>query len=366
MLNPYKVEFFYIDYTTVDGTLRGNYIYRDWSLVSNPILHFDYFCLTKSQITIPKNLTTIKKGDVAHITDKKGNTVYQGIITEISPKRNGSTNIYLIPLMSWFDTERKINTSWVKNTLEQTITNFIAYCFGYTYDPYEYIPRRSSSAATGTTMPSYIFESDIINFYDWLCEIASTYRIYVDVYINFTNKNTYIIVKNMQTNGTYYELEVGVSDCLEYSIDLSQSNSTNKIVLYDEADPSTSVIYYLLNNNTISTTYTSSTRIIPTISQTMYISTPSGSTFADMALQKATNILKKSLYNNQIVVKVRRESRTIPTNMVIGNLAYVFDESHSPISTILTAWELDDNSITYTFGINRMSLTKKLQMQGRL
>ena len=154
---------------------------------------------------------------------------------------------------------------------------------------------------------------------------------------------------------TFY-IEADLPNVIEKSIIVNETTEDmNKLVIYDQADLTTNVIYYKHPDGSYDTT--DDDRITPVIYGITSVSVAEGDTFADVAQDAADKQFDTDTYSNLIEITVQNEDEIVlPQTLTIGQTVNVISNGTS-YSSILTGVERS-NKTKLIFGTIRLDLTK--------
>ena len=154
---------------------------------------------------------------------------------------------------------------------------------------------------------------------------------------------------------TFY-IEADLPNVIEKSIIVNETTEDmNKLVIYDQADLTTNVIYYKHPDGSYDTR--DEDRITPVIYGITSVAVSEGDTFADVAEDAANKQFDVDTYSNLIEITVQNEDEIVmPQTLTIGQIVNVISNGTS-YSSILTGVERS-NKTKLIFGTIRLDLTK--------
>jgi hypothetical protein len=198
----------------------------------------------------------------------------------------------------------------------------------------------------------------IINFMTSIIKRSLTkYQVGLYAEPDFSNKKIVLSI-GIKAQGTFY-IEADLPNVIEKSIIVNESTQDmNKLIIYDQADLVTNVIYYKHPDGTYDTT--DDDRITPVIYGITSVAVSEGDTFADAAQDAADKQFDVDSYSNLIELTVQNDDKLVmPDTLTIGQLVSVTSNGTS-YASILTGVERSDVT-KLTFGTIRLDLTKILK-----
>ena len=174
--------------------------------------------------------------------------------------------------------------------------------------------------------------------------------------VDFENKT--ISVKIGKNELAQVTIEADLPNIINRSIVLhSNSNDTNKLIVYDMTNVSTSKTYYLHSDDTYDTNNTD--RIVPVVLEIAGVVPTESDNFDSMADAYASNLFNSISYNNLIELEMINNDELVkPQNMSIGQTLNIVSGGQS-YSTILTGRRIGSTT-TLVCGTVRLDLTKIL------
>lgn len=338
----YKCEVFARDYT-----------FRSFAPIESPEIQFDYLTLEKTSIKAVK--IDAKKGDFVSVSDQNGKVVYQGIVDDVNYDKSG-VSISAQPLLSVFDADVYFQRSQ-SSKIEQFIAGIITDNFVSSDDNLQNISGLSVTTTTETS-GALNLKDNIHNLYEIITKALTAYGIVVSVSLDPQKKTLITTVGKVQTDAV---VEADLKSVIEKNIIVGDSyGQLNKVVIYNKADETQKVTYYLHPDGKIDTEDTE--RITPVFFANQFLETDGD--FATEAYQKAYDALSPQKYDNMIEITVRNDCSVIDAYMEIGTEATVLDGDKS-YGTILTGIARTNETTKLTFGVVRADLTKILILERR-
>lgn len=325
----------------------------------------DYLSPVENTIMVQFD-SNIKNRDYIHIVNDSNDFfgVISGIDTDSMPP--GWIQVRYKPFTSMFDARVMFDTDLQGSatTLEQMIADFITNYWISNSDTEQNIPGLSVSTISSTTGWGFNLKSDveglhrcIINFQESIIIRAmSKYRCGVYVTPDFQAKTISIEV-GIKNSDTFY-IESELPNVFVQNVVINENVfDINKLVVYSQANMTSTITYYLHPNGTYDTT--NSNRVTPVLFNTVSVSVDN-TTFADAAASAAAEAFGSGNYNNLIeLTMLNDDSLVTPRSIEIGQLVSVISNGIS-YPSILTGFEVG-NVTKLIFGNVRIDLTKVLK-----
>ena len=361
---PYNVEIFDRDFNFKCNANVGSINYNE-----------DYLSPEDNTVTI-KYDSSVQKSDIIRIW--RGTEQYSGIITNVTT--GAGVNVELIsknlmtityePWIKLFDIDILFDTDLQgSNTpLETFIANTITDYFISNSDSMQNISGLSVQTSTSTLNWGFHLTSvvegqhyTVVNFLNAILTRAmSKYQVALDFDVDFENKTIVVSIGKNQLAEKVIEAEL--PNIINRSITLqANSNDTNKLIVYDMSDISTSETYYLHTDGTYDTT--DDDRIVPVVLEIAGVISNESETFQSLADAYASNLFNSISYNNLIELEMLDDDDLVkPKDLKIGQTLNVISGGAS-YSTILTGRRIGETT-TLICGTIRLDLTKILLSQG--
>lgn len=347
MPTRYKIEIFERDFT-----------FRAFAPIAPPDIVFDYLAIEKVSIEGVK--ITAQKGDYAHITDGGGNVVYQGFIDDVEETKSGNT-LTLKPLISLFDCDVHFDRTQL-TYLESFLTGIIQANFIDSGDPMQDVPGMVVSS-TSQTSGTLNLKDNIHSLYELMTKCLTAYGIVVTAEISPEDK-AFTVTIGKQTRTAVVESDLrGIFD---KSVILGDSyGQINKLTIYNKANESENVTYYLQTDGGISTENTD--RIYPVFFSNDYVDVDpedENANFHDEAYSQAYDVLVPQQYDNLIELSAPNDSGILNAALPIGTVATIYSEGKA-YKSMLTGYEKTGDYTRLIFGVVRADLTKRLILERR-
>ena len=354
-MQPFNVEIFDREFNLLQHYNVGSIDYK-----------YDYLSTMENSVLVAFN-ENVKNGDYIRI--KNNTDSYFGYISAIAVNEaeQGYSEIKFKPFISLFDASILFDTTLQGSatTLEQMIADYITAYWISNSDSDQNIYGLEVQTISSTSGWGFHITSDqkglnkaVINFMSSIIRRSLTkYQVGLYAEPDFSNKK--IVIKiGVKAPGTFF-IEADLPNVVEKSIIVNESTQDmNKLIIYDQADLVTNVIYYKHPDGTYDTT--DDDRITPVIYAITSVAVSEGDTFADAAKDAADKQFDVDSYSNLIELTVQNEDALVmPDTLTIGQLVNVASNGTS-YASILTGVERSDVT-KLTFGTIRLDLTKILK-----
>ena len=354
-MQPFNVEIFDREFNLLQHYNVGSIDYK-----------YDYLSTMENSVLVAFN-ENVKNGDYIRI--KNNTDSYFGYISAIAVNEaeQGYSEIKFKPFISLFDASILFDTTLQGSatTLEQMIADYITAYWISNSDSDQNIYGLEVQTISSTSGWGFHITSDqkglnkaVINFMSSIIRRSLTkYQVGLYAEPDFSNKK--IVIKiGVKAPGTFF-IEADLPNVVEKSIIVNESTQDmNKLIIYDQADLVTNVIYYKHPDGTYDTT--DDDRITPVIYSITSVAVSEGDTFADAAKDAADKQFDVDSYSNLIELTVQNEDALVmPDTLTIGQLVNVASNGTS-YASILTGVERSDVT-KLTFGTIRLDLTKILK-----
>lgn len=342
MRTLFKCEVFSRDYT-----------FRSFAPIESPEIQFDYLTVEKTTLRAVK--IDAKKGDFISVTDQNGTVAYQGIVDDVETDKTGVT-ISAQPLMSLFDIDVHFDRT-TSSKIEQFIAGIITDNFISSGDTMQNISGMTVETTSETT-GSLNLKDNIHSFYEIITKSLTAYGIAINMAFDPQNKAITVTVGKVSGNAV---IEANLQAIVDKNIIIGDSSGQlNKVTIYNKADETQNVTYYLHPNGKVDTN--NSDRITPVFFAAQFLETDVD--FDTAAYQKAYEALTPQQYDNMIELTARNDCGVLDTSMAIGTEVLVID-GDSSYKSILTGYTRSQDITKMTFGVVRADLTKILILERR-
>lgn len=301
----------------------------------------------------------------AYIRLQRDDTDIFGVITSVTTAEDKLlTKLGIQPFpAALFHTEILLDTNVQGVTaLETVIANIITANWISSGDTLQNIPGLSVTTTSTTTTWGMNLKSDtegmhhcVIDFYEVLIRRAlEEYGIAIQTSVDFANDAISLTIGKINTTQT---IEADLPNVFAKTFLINESSkNTNKLVVYDTTNYTTTRTYYKHTDGTYSTT--NNDRIYPVVFEVQATEAEQGGTFAQAADSAAASVFGEVTYNNLIELTCLYDDELIvPKNLKIGSVVSVIHDGVS-YSSIMTGYKLANNVITLIFGSIRADLTK--------
>lgn len=351
-MQPFNVEIFDREFNLIQHYNVGAIDYN-----------YDYLSTVENSILIEFN-ENVQKGDYIRIVNNTDS--YFGFISSIAVNEaiQGYSELRFKPFIALFDAPILFDTTLQGSgtSLEQAIADIITNYWINNPDTEENIYGLEVNTISTTSGWGFHITSDqkglnkaIINFTTSIIRRSLTkYQVGLYAEPDFINKKIVISI-GVKAVSTFY-IEADLPNVIEKSIIVNETTEDmNKLVIYDQADLTTNVIYYKHPDGSYDTT--DYDRITPVIYGITSVAVAEGETFADVAEDAADKQFDTDTYSNLIELTVQNEDALVmPSTLTIGQTVNVISNGMS-YSSILTGVERSSKT-KLIFGTIRLDLTK--------
>ena len=357
-MQPFNVEIFDRDFNLVQHYNVGSIDYK-----------YDYLSTVENSVFVAFN-ANVQTGHYIRIINNTDS--YFGYISAIAVNEEvqGFSEIKFKPFITLFDASILFDTTLQGSatTLEQMIADYITAYWINNTDTDQNITGLEVETISSTSGWGFHITSDqkglnkaIINFMTSIIRRSMTkYQVGLYAQPDFLNKKITIQI-GVKAQGTFF-IEADLPNVVEKSIIINESSQDmNKLIIYDQADLVTNVIYYKHPDGTYDTSDTN--RIVPVIYGITSVAVAEGETFSAVAKDAADKQFDVDSYSNLIELTVQNDDQLVmPETLTIGQIVSVASNG-TAYASILTGVERSDVT-KLTFGTIRLDLTKILKKGG--
>ena len=356
----YNIEIFDRQFNLIDHYTLGGVSYK-----------YDYLNTTENRIIVAFN-AAVEIGQYIHLDN--GIRDYFGVISGVfsGEVAAGFMEVRYRPFISIFDAQILFDTdlqpgsgSGSTVTLEQMIADTITAYWISNADASQNIPGLSVRTISSTPSWGFHLTSDIkglhktiINFQTAIIQKALTkYQVGLYAIPDYVAK-TITIEIGVKALATYV-IEADLPSVIVKNIVLNEnSNDINKLVIYDNTDLTTNIIYYKHPDRSYDTT--DADRITPVIYSLIGVSPTEEDPFLKLAQQNADKTFDQESYNNLIELTVTNEDELVmASNLTIGQVVSVVSDGVI-YPSLFTGVEIGSRT-KLIFGTVRIELTKILK-----
>lgn len=349
----YRIEIFDRSFNVISHTNASDVQYS-----------FDYLSPSSNALEIP--ICDVQKGDYIRIINDDTESEYFGIVKAIEQKKEKVISVTYDHFLSIFDTDVLFDTDLQgTSTLETVLSNMAKAMFVNNSDTSMNVYGLSVATSGSTSSWGFNLKSDtenkhhcIVNFYKtFVVRALEKYSVRFLVEPNFQAKTITLTIGKVTAATKTVEAEL--PNITRKSVVIKKtSNDTNKLVVYNAENYTTTKVFYLHANGTYDTI--NSNRITPVIQKIKAVSLEmSGGTFDTAANSEAADVFGSIEYNNLIELEMHEDDSMIkPLTMQIGQVVDVIYEGNT-YRSMLTGVSFKDKMSVLTFGTIRLSLTKK-------
>lgn len=299
---------------------------------------------------------------------------YFGIVQEVTSKNNYQTQIKYASFLQKFDQEILFNvdvqgTRTFEEVLAQMIIDIWVNSASFNgSDAVENVRGLSVYTASETRNWGLNLKSDVEGTH--FCKISSfmntfitkamsKYNISFRVVPDFTAKTIKVYIGKI--SGGPKTIEADRPNVLSKSVTIAQNyNDVNKLLMYDTSLPNPltdPIIYYLHQDDTYDRQ--NRNRIYPIVRRVELITPNDSKTFAEMAKEKADDILGGITRNNYIELEVTADDELVnQRNLEYGQEINIISNGTKYVS-VLTGKKIED-TVTLVFGTLRLNLTSRI------
>lgn len=329
----------------------------------------DYLAPVESHIIVSTD-DNISEGQFIRIK-RKYQDVF-GIITAVEYIEDGMDLAFKPVEAELFDTAILFDTNLQggSQSLEETIASFIRKEFLENDDAIQNVgcigAIRTVSRTTGW---GFNLKSEtegmhhcIVNFYNTiLVRSFEKYGVIVRCIPDFRNRTIDIEIGTISISAMYIESDL--PSVLTKDVVIRQTdNSTNKLVIWNDANYTQSLIYYLHPDGTYNTK--NQDRMTPVHQNIVSVTVDEGKTFETVAASAAAETFGQIQYNNMIELEVMNDDTLInPLSLVIGQPVYITHNGRA-YASIFSGIEVVADLSKLTFGTIRLDLTKLIKTGG--
>lgn len=326
-------------------------------------IDYDYLKPNDSEVTAKIPIDELKVGDYIRFT--RDETELFGVITSVE----GTDDVLLSSIgfepfpAAIFSTDILFDTNQQGTVaLETVIANLITASWISNADTVQNIPGLSVVTSTSTVSWGMNLKSDtegmhrcIIGFYDVLISRAmSEYGIAIQAEADFQAKTIVLTIGKVNAPQT---IEADLPNVFEKTFLINEaSKNVNKLDVYNTANYTTIITYYLHPNGTYNTSNTD--RISPVVREITTAEATDTETFPQAAASAAAGVFGETVYNNLIEITCTYDDALIEPKKIKTGTAVSIISGGVSYSSILTGYKLADNVITLIFGAIRADLTK--------
>lgn len=357
-MQAYNIDIFDRSFNLIDHYTRGEVQYN-----------YDYLSPVENRILIAFN-ERVQIGQYIHL----GNNVrdYFGVISGVfsGEVAAGFMEVRYRPFTSIFDASILFDTNLQPSaggtgTLEETIADIITENWINNQDAEQNIPGLSVEIISATPDWGFHLTSDIqglhktiINFQSSiLIRALSKYRVGLYTIPDYMAKTVKVRIGALMLPA--FTVEADLPSVITKNIVLNENaNDTNKLIIYDNTDLTTNVIYYKHPDRSYDTE--DRDRITPVIYGMIGVSPTEEEPFAKVAQVQADRTFDQESYNNLIELTVMPDDDLVmPEDLTIGQVVDVVSDG-AVYPSIFTGIEIGSRT-KLIFGTIRIELTKILK-----
>jgi hypothetical protein len=338
---------------------RQTLAFVDGGIVRDYNVDFDFLANNASTLTLVEE-TYAKKGDILAII-KGVDKLCLGCITAVD---NTKKTISFKHMKELFN-DKVLNVFFYTNIIGKkfdaigAMKTILEYGFVTTDDtrrrlPLDIIMQGSAQGAV------WLDEAASMNVLDFIHKMFDNYNVYVDFDLDFVNnKITVRIVKNT-TEGLVIKNNIKLS---EPQFDNNETPNVNKLILYRKDNGNIVGTYYLLKNNTVTTSSTNVNRILPVATKYVEFDSVKAAEDGYTMLDVANSELVGNIYNHCVQMKLSKEQNLVkPFDFKLGDKVTIIYEERE-YDSIFTGLKFKKDSpyITCIFGKTRIDFSDRLK-----
>lgn len=327
--------------------------------------NIDYLSPVENSIVVPFN-SDIANRNYIHIANNEHD--YFGVISGVDTDKcpDGWIQLRYKPFTTIFDAQIMFDTDLQGSaaSLEDTLADIITEYWISNSDSVQNVPGLSVSTISTTNNWGFNLKSDVenmhkcaINFRNVLISRSlSKYRVGLYATPDFEN-HTIDIEIGVKSSDTFY-IEAALPNVIVQNVVINEgSYDVNKLIVYSQADMSSTITYYLHPDGTFNTT--NNNRITPVIFRVESVSVDN-TTFAEAAADAASEAFSFDGYKNLIELTVLNDDTLVnPDKIDLGQLVSIISNGVA-YPSILTGYEIGKTT-KLIFGSIRVDLTKILK-----
>lgn len=338
---------------------RQSLTFTDGGIVRDYSIDFDFISNNASTLTLTEQ-TYAKRGDILAIIEGKDKLCF-GCITAVD---NTKKTISFKAMKELFN-DKVINvflyTSLIGKKFDAigAMKTILEYAFVTTDDtkrwlPLEIIMQGSASGAV------WLDEEASLNVLDFIHKMFDSYNVYLDFDLDFErNKIICKIIKNV-TEGLVIKDNIKLS---EPEFDKNETPNYNKVILYRKDNGNIVGTYYLLKNNTVTTSSTNANRILPVATKYTEFDSVKATEDGYTMLDVANGELQGNIYSHCILYKLSKEQNLVkPFDFKLGDKVTIIYEERE-YDSIFTGLKFKKNSpyVICIFGKTRIDFSDRLK-----
>lgn len=307
---------------------------------------------------------TVTKGDLIRIGQL--NDDYFGVVTSVDygEAEGQQMTVYYKPYTSLFNTDVLFDTDRQgTGSMETELKKIIEDNFVNNADQIQNIPSIGDiTIVSNTTGWGLNLKSDtegmhhcIVNFYDvFLVNGFRKYGISITVSPDYSEKKVNLEIGIVGTGAV--TIETGLPNIIKKSIVIREtSDDTNKLEIYNTANYTERIIYYLHPDGTYDTS--NADRIEPVSRDIRAVGTEEGQTFQAAAASEAASVFGQIQYDNLIEITALKSRGVLDaTKYRFGQVVRVIHNGNA-YESIFSGMEIGD-TVKLSFGVIRLDLTK--------
>ena len=331
----------------------------DGGIVRGYNVDFDFLSNNASTLTLTEE-TYAKRGDILAII--KGNDkVCLGCVVSVD---NTKKTISFKHMKELFN-DKVLNVFFYTNIIGKkfdaigAMKTILEYGFVSTDDTRRRLPLeiKMFGAAQGAV---WLDEAADMNVLDFMHKMFDNYNVYVDFDLDFEHSKILVtIVKNV-TEGIVIKNNIKLS---EPQFDNNDTPNYNKLILYRKDNGNIVGTYYLLKNNTVTTSSTNANRVLPVATKYMEFDSVKAAADGYTMLDVANSELVGNIFNHYVSIKLSKAQNLVkPFDFKLGDKVTIIYEERE-YDSIFTGlkFKMNEPYVTCIFGKTRIDFSDRLK-----
>lgn len=338
-MTPFKIDVF-----------TNDFVFQDFSIISEPTIEFDYLTLESFQLQVPKKLL-VERGDYI-IISQGTNVLYNGIVSVTSYKK-GITELTITPILSILNVDCYFNRNNLKiNSLENFIKNIIEELY-INNDIEQNIKGLQVEILSETLNAKLNLKDNIHNLWEICIASFKKYNIIIKTELNAQSETIKIIIDTISQEIETIELKL--PNIIDYEINLRDDyGKVNKVTIVNKKNEQEQHTFY------------SDDFKRPVFFTYEFIefeeTEESETTFFDEAQLRADELFTPQQFQNLIEITTTTDNNLI--NCKIGTNVSVKENGNS-YNSVITGINIKGKVCKLILGAVRLELSKILILEKR-
>ncbi len=323
------------------------------TLISEMDITSDYRGLKDtSQVTTLESVNNKYLNDIALVKDNLGNTIYEGVITEVDDKQ-----IIMQPLLNIFDVDFLDNSDLTNVGVD--LKSLLTRLFITSSDTFLNIPYLTiNNNITGVLVYSFYNEStglQTTNLVELFINLFTKLNIVLKTTININTKKLILDINYINEPKLLIKENQTLSNVTISSISIP----INRVIFVDDTNNRIVENYYLLNDNSITNNINNLNRLKPVKIKYQAVKVAEAPDYYTLAKQE----LVKDIYSHEIEMSILNTVKWIDLNSIYIGRKIMFNYNNTFYDTIVSGIKNDGTSIVVKMGFAR-SLEKAKKILG--